>query len=141
MNRLLPLATLLAATLFAQAPRANTPPDWAGLSEADRAALLVPVQERWNRATPEQRERMLQRARLWASMTPEQKAPAREGMRRDHQHHRERRAKMREIWRNLESLPAEQREQLRAQWRALSPEQRRAWLEAGGPGKAPPPAQ
>ena len=35
-------------------------------------ALLEPIRERWERATPEQQQRYLERARFWASLTPEQ---------------------------------------------------------------------
>ena len=40
----------------------------------------------------------------------------------------------------LGALPEDERRALRARWRSLSPEQRRAWLEAGGPGIVPQPA-
>jgi hypothetical protein len=40
----------------------------------------------------------------------------------------------------MRELPPAQRQDLRRAWRALSPEQRRDWLQAGGPGLAPVPA-
>jgi hypothetical protein len=39
----------------------------------------------------------------------------------------------------MRALAPTEREQLRARWRALTPQQRRDWLRAGGPGLAPPP--
>jgi hypothetical protein len=110
------------------------------LSEADRAALIEPTRERWERATPEQQQRYLDRARFWASLTPEQKRLARAGAERFRQADPEQRGRLREVWRRFQSLPPAEREEARRTWESLSPAQRRAWLEAGGPGVAPPPA-
>ena len=49
------------------------------------------------------------------------------------------REKMRESMRAMRALPEAERKALHARWRQLSPEQRRAWLELGGPGIAPEP--
>ena len=59
MNRTLALTLLIltagtAAVASAQAPAARS---WESLSEADRAALIEPTRERWERATPEQQVR------------------------------------------------------------------------------------
>jgi hypothetical protein len=39
----------------------------------------------------------------------------------------------------VRGLPEDQRRELKERWRAMDPGQRRQWLEAGGPGLAPPP--
>lgn len=113
--------------------------DWEALPEADRAALVAPMRERWERASPAQRQRMLDRARFWASLSPEQKQLARTGVDRYRQARPEQRERLREAWQRLQAMPPEQREAARRTWEALTPRQRRAWLEAGGPGVAPPP--
>jgi hypothetical protein len=141
MNRplalvLMILASSTAAVASAQAPAARS---WASLSEADRAGLIEPTRERWERATPEQQQRYLDRARFWASLTPEQKRLARAGAERFRQADPEQRGRLREIWRQFQTLPPAEREAARRTWESLSPPQRRAWLEAGGPGVAPPP--
>lgn len=140
MNRYV-LNFALLALLPIAATAGTPPPDWDALDDADRAALTAPLQERWDEAGAEQRTRMLERARRWATMSPEQKARAREGLLQHHRAAEGQRHAMREVWKTLQSLPADEREALRAQWRALSPEQRRAWLRAGGPGRVPPPGQ
>ncbi len=132
------LGAMLAAPASASP---TTPPAWSALSPADREALLQPIAERWDRATPEQRQRMLDRARLWASLSPEQKALARQGMARYREASAERRGQLRDVWQQLQSLPPAEREALRATWRRLTPAERQQWLDAGGPGKVPPPRQ
>jgi hypothetical protein len=141
MTRPLALTLLLLAfgtAASAQAPAARS---WDSLSEADRAALIEPTRERWERATPEQQQRYLDRARFWASLTPEQKRLARAGVERYQQANAEQRGRLREIWRRFQTLPPAERDAARRTWESLSPPQRRAWLEAGGPGVAPPPTE
>ncbi|MCE2944513.1 MAG: DUF3106 domain-containing protein [Lysobacteraceae bacterium] len=116
---------------------AGTP--WEALSEADRAALAQPIRERWNQASPEQQRRYLERARLWASLSPEQKRLARAGVERYRRADGEQRGRLREVWQRLQALPEAEREAARRTWASLTPAQRRQWLEAGGPGVAPPP--
>jgi hypothetical protein len=135
-----PLAAQAAAGKPATAPAtapAGTP--WAALSEADRAALIEPTRERWERATPEQQQRYLDRARFWASLTPEQKRLARAGAERWRDSDARQRGRLREVWQRLQALPPAEREAARRTWESLDARQRRAWLEAGGPGVAPPP--
>lgn len=141
MNRTLALVLMILASsttavTSAQAPAARS---WESLSEADRAALIEPTRERWERATPEQQQRYLDRARFWASLTPEQRRLARAGAERFRQADPEQRGRLREVWRRFQTLPPAEREAARRTWESLSPAQRRAWLEAGGPGVAPPP--
>jgi hypothetical protein len=49
------------------------------------------------------------------------------------------RQQLRQSLRAMRGLDMAERERLRATWRSLTPEQRREWLRAGGPGIAPPP--
>lgn len=123
MTRTLVFAALLAAAglgpaaLSAQtAPPGNaaaaaTPAatPWASLSEADRAALIEPTRERWERATPEQQQRMLDRARFWASLSAEQKRLARAGVERWRDASPEQRARMREAWQRRQEQRRERR--------------------------------
>ncbi len=136
-----PAATLAAqATTRAPAATATAGTPWSALSEADRAALIEPTRERWERATPEQQRRYLDRARFWASLTPEQKRMARAGAERWRDSNQQQRRHLREVWQRMQALPPAEREAARRTWESLDTRQRRAWLEAGGPGVAPPPA-
>ena len=83
-------------------------------------------------------ERMERRAR-WDAMTPEQRDRLRHGARNFRDLPPELREKMRESMQVVRQLPEDQRRGLKERWRAMDPEQRRQWLEAGGPGLAPPP--
>lgn len=109
------VALLLGGTAALAAPSVDaaavavTPGDapiaWEALSEADRAALVDPVRERWERATPAQQQRYLERARFWASLTPEQKQQARRGMRRWSDADPETRARHLDAWQRLMENP------------------------------------
>src|SRR5690606_30556695 len=92
------LALLLALAPLAASAQANAAdlPAWDQLTAEQRALLLAPVRERWNRSEPDRRAHMLEHARRWHAMTPEQREHARHGMKR---------------WRNL---PPEKRQQARA---------------------------
>ncbi|HEX5693363.1 MAG TPA: DUF3106 domain-containing protein, partial [Arenimonas sp.] len=72
-------------------------------------------------------------------MTPQQRDRIRKGMRNYRDLSPAQRERMRDALRVMRGLPAEQRQHLADQWRAMNPEQRRAWLETGGPGISPPP--
>ena len=49
------------------------------------------------------------------------------------------REQVRHSFEALRRLPPEEQRRLRGIWQGMNPEQRRAWLKAGGPGVAPPP--
>lgn len=145
-----PFATMLVLIALAvpgvPAAQETAPPStgtaatpWESLSDADRAALVEPVRERWNRATPEQQQRYLERARFWASLTPDQKQMARTGVERWQASNQQQRRRLREVWQRFQAMPSAEREAARRTWESLDARQRRAWLEAGGPGVAPPP--
>lgn len=139
-RNLAPILLLLAMASAAWAsPQAPTGRSWESLSDADRAALVQPTRERWERATPEQQQRYLDRARFWASLSPEQKRLARAGAERWRQSDANQRGRLREVWQRFQALPPAERDAARRTWESLSPPQRRAWLDAGGPGVAPPP--
>lgn len=116
-------------------------PSWSELTP-EQQEKLAPLGERWDQMPASRRvhalERMERRAR-WDAMTPEQRERLRHGARNFHDLTPELREKMRESMQVVRQLPEDQRRELKEQWRAMDPEQRRQWLEAGGPGLAPPP--
>ncbi len=135
-----------AQTVFAQAasPAESAPAPraavaWSALSEADREALSDPIRERWERADAEQQQRLLERARLWANLSPEEKRMARAGAQRWDRSDAHQRRSLRDVWARMQALPPAERQAAREAWDKLSPRQRRAWLDAGGPGVAPAP--
>lgn len=132
------------ALAFASATSAAPPaelPSWEQLTPEQRETLSAPLRERWNQGAYEQRLRWLQHAKRWQQLTPQERATARQGLRAYRQADPATREKLREVFKNLRGATPEQRASLREKWRSLSPEQRRAWLEAGGPGVAPPPQE
>ena len=124
-------------------PEGVTVPSWEELTPAQQARLER-LRERWDSLPASQRVMALERAERrarWEAMTPEQRERIREGMRNYRELPPELRERMRESMRAMRALPEEERKALLARWRALSPEQRRAWLEAGGPGRVPQPPE
>ncbi len=132
------LAAFLTAPAFASDPAAPTLPAWDQLSAAQREQLIAPVRERWN-AEPAQRGRMLQHAQRWQQMTPEQRQEAHHGMRRWEHLNPEQRVQMRALFERMRGLPPEQRSALKQQWKQMTPEQRRAWVQANPPKPRPMP--
>jgi hypothetical protein len=108
------------------------PPAWEQLSAQQREMLIAPVRERWN-SDPAQRQRMLEHAQRWQDMSPEQRKLARKGMRRFEGMNPQQRHEARALFEHMVKLSPEQRKQLRAEWKRMSPEQRRAWVEANPP--------
>lgn len=135
------LAALSTAPAFASDPPSATLPAWDQLNDAQREQLIAPVRERWN-AEPEQRARMLQHAQRWRQMTPDQRRHARHGMQRFEHLSPEQRMQMRALFEQTRGLPPQQREALKQRWRQMTPEQRRAWVQAHPPKARPlpPPA-
>ena len=135
------LATFSAAPAFASDPPAATLPAWEQLSAAQREQLIAPVRERWD-AEPAQRARMLRHAQRWQQMTPEQRREARHGMRRWEHLNPEQRVQTRALFERMRGLPPGQRSALKQQWKQMTPEQRRAWVQANPPKPrpVPPPA-
>ena len=145
MSRLLCVLVLLLALspALAQARPPRPPagvqvPTWSQLDDEQHHALAR-FERRWDRMPASRRVLLLERYQRWHRWSPEQRRAAREGWR----HYRElsprQRVQMRRSVRAMRTLDADERGRLRAAWRGLSPEARREWLRAGGPGIAPPP--
>ena len=127
------LAFLCASPAIAQeSTPAAAPPAWDHLGTAERDLLIAPVRERWN-SKPDERARMLEHARRWQAMTPEQRERAHHGMKRWSHMDPEKRAEARALFGKMRHMSPEQRKALRQQWQAMTPEQRKAWIEANPP--------
>jgi hypothetical protein len=129
-------APVFAAPVLAENPSkdvaalpAKPLPTWEQLTPAQREQLIAPVRERWN-GQPEERQRMLDRAERWQQMTPEQRKQARHGMKRWEHMSPEQREQMRALYAKMRGMDETQRAALKAQFRAMTPEQRRAWVQA-----------
>jgi hypothetical protein len=122
-------------------PEGVAVPSWSELTPAQQEKL-APLSERWDQMPASRRvhalERIERRAR-WDALTPEQRDRLREGARNFRDLPPELREKMRTSMQAVRQLPEPERRELKERWRAMDPEQRRRWLEAGGPGLAPPP--
>ncbi len=122
-------------------PEGVSVPAWSELTP-EQQEKLAPLRNRWDQMPASRRvhalERMERRAR-WEAMTPEQRDRLRHGARNFRDLPPELREKMRESMQVVRQLPEAQRNELKQRWRAMDPEQRRRWLEAGGPGLSPPP--
>ena len=122
-------------------PEGVAVPSWSGLTPGQQEKL-APLRERWDQMPASRRvhalERMERRAR-WDALTPGQRDRLRHGARNFRDLPPGLREKMRASMQAVHTLPEAQRRQLKERWRAMDPEQRRKWLEAGGPGLAPPP--
>ncbi len=130
---LLILAFLCASPAIAQeTARVAAPPAWEQLSTAERELLIAPVRERWN-SKPDERARMLEHAHRWQTMTPEQRERAHHGMKRWSHMDPEKRAEARALFGKMRHMSPKQRKALRQQWQAMTPEQRKAWIEANPP--------
>ncbi|GAB3335895.1 DUF3106 domain-containing protein [Marilutibacter aestuarii] len=129
------LAVLLALALSPMVvgapppPQGPPPPGWDDLTDAQRDMLVAPIRERWNNE-PDERHRMLERARRWQELSPEQRARARHGRHRWEDMSPEQRRQTRALFETMRSMTPEERGALKAKWRAMSPEQRDAWIQA-----------
>lgn len=132
--RLLLLA-LAAGNAFAGAANAQTAaplPAWEQLTPTQRELLIAPIRERWN-ANPAGRTRIYEHAQRWQSMTPEQRTRARHGLHRWERMDPAQREQMRALFEKMRSMTPAQRSTLRDQWHTMTPEQRRAWVQANPP--------
>lgn len=124
------LACLAAGPASAAAPASTSPlPAWDELSAAQREQLVAPIRERWN-AEPAQRQRMLERAERWQQMTPEQRTRAHRGMKRWEHMSPEQRTEARALYSRMRTLAPAERDAFKAKWKAMTPEQKKAWLQA-----------
>lgn len=136
-----PLVMTLALIGRASAEQPAELPNWAQLTPEQRETLSAPLREHWDQGAYEQRLRWLQHAKRWQQLSPDERRAARQGLLAYRQADPATQEKLREVFKNLRNASPEQRSALREKWRSLSPEQRRAWLKAGGPGVAPPPGE
>jgi hypothetical protein len=132
-NARLLLLTVLLAPLgaFAQAaPVAPAAPlvEWDKLSPAQREMLVAPLKDRWN-ANPEERARMLERARRWQAMPPAQRDRALHGMSRWEHMPPKQRDEARALFHFMRGQPEAERKAFLAQWRQMTPEQKSDWLK------------
>ena len=138
--RTLVLAFVLALSPFAAMAQSATPaplPAWEQLTPEQRELLLAPMRDRWNRSAPAERGQMLDHARRWQSMTPEQREHARHGMKRWRGMPPEKRDEARALFEHMRTLPEAERKAMAERWKAMTPEQRKAWVDAHPP-KDPP---
>lgn len=120
----------LAGTTLAAEPAAGKPlPAWEQLTPAQRELLIAPTRERWNTLEPARRENMLERARHWQRMSPEQRERAHHGLKRWQDMNPEKREQTRALYSHMRSLDDVQRKAMLTRWRAMTPEQRKAWVE------------
>jgi len=150
------LGLALAGQAFAQGERGDrrhghgpTPvpagvhvPSWEELSPSQQDALAR-LRADWDQMPASRRVRALEgveRKARWEAMTPEEREKLRAGARNFRDMPPELRERMRTSMQAMRALPEDERRVLRERWRAMSPEQRRAWLQAGGPAISPPPA-
>lgn len=122
---------LLAGPATAQ-PGDAVLPEWDRLTPQQQETLVSVVRDRWNEK-PDERERMLRRAERWQQMTPEQRRHAHHGMRRWKEMSPEGREGARVLFLRMRELPESEREDLRERWKAMTPEQRREWLQRNQP--------
>jgi len=137
----LAVATLMPCAAMAVSPppagtdAASTPmPAWEQLTQAQRDALIAPLRARWN-DNPERRARMYEHAQRWQDMTPEQRKRAHRGMKRWKHMDPEQRAQARALFHKMRGMSKEDRGELRKRWHAMTPEQRRQWVEENPPAE------
>lgn len=113
-------------------------PAWQELDEGQRADLAH-FADRWDTMPPQRRVRVLLRHEHWRNLPEAERRTMREGVRNFRRMPPRLRMKMRASLDAVRDLPVPQQRRLRGLWRSMTPEQRRAWLERGGPGLATPP--
>lgn len=136
---LLAIVCMAAPTVAAAAiPPGVTVPAWNDLSSEQQVELAT-YAERWDRMAASRRVKILERYERWKGMPPPEREVLREGARNFREMSPALREKMRLSMNAVHELPVEQQRQLRRRWRSLTPQQRREWLEGGGPGISAPP--
>jgi Protein of unknown function (DUF3106) len=144
--RALPILVLAMAVLMSCAAQGASPPPadaegtatpmpaWEQLTQAQRDVLIAPLRARWN-DSPGRRARMYEHARRWQNMTPEQRERAHRGMKRWKHMDPEQQAQARALFHKMRVMSKEDRSELRRQWHAMTPEQRRQWVERNPPAE------
>lgn len=121
----------LAASAQSQkpTPAADALPAWEQLTPAQRELLIGPLRDRWN-SDADQRPRMLEHAKRWQSMPPEERERARRGMQRWEGMKPEQRDQARALFEQMKGMDAAGRKAFLAQWKAMTPQQRKQWMDA-----------
>src|SRR3546814_7232679 len=109
-------------------------PAWEQLTQAQRDAVIAPLRARLN-DNPEKRGRRYRHAQRWQDMTPEQRERAHRGMKRWRHMDPEQREQARALVHKMRGMSKEDRSELRKQWHAMTPEQRRQWVERNPPAE------
>lgn len=122
----------------AQMPEGVHVPAWNELSTQQQTDLAA-FSKRWDGMPAWRRVRILERYDRWQAMPENKRETLREGLQNFRRMSPEQRRKMRHSLQTLRALPPERQRELRQQWQTMTPEQRRDWLDAGGPGVVPPP--
>src|SRR3546814_10685904 len=135
------LAAPLPCAAMASSPPPAEPEDTATpmpageqRTQAQRDAVIAPLRARWN-DNPEKRGRMYRHAQRWQDMTPEQRERAHRGMKRWRHMDPEQREQARALFHKMRGMSKEDRSELRKQWHAMTPEQRRQWVERNPPAE------
>ena len=141
----LALALLASAPVAAQRGDIAVPdgvrvPEWKELSPRQREDLAR-FGPNWDRMPASRRVAILERYARWQQAAPQARETWREGERNFMQMSPLQRQQMRRSLAAVRELPPEKQRHLRRIWQSLSPEERREWLERGGPGLSPPPAR
>jgi len=132
---LLPCATMASPPPQRPAPDTATPlPVWDQLTPEQRETLIAPLRTRWD-DDPGRRARMYEHAQRWQHMTPEQRERAHRGMKRWKHMDPEQREQARALFQKMRGMSKEDRDELRRQWHAMTPEQRRQWVERNPPAE------
>lgn len=144
------LLCIAASTAFAQRPADAPLPSWEQLTQAQRDELVAPMRERWN-ANPDERARMMERARRWHAMPPELRHRAHRGMKRWEHMDPAKRAEMQALFQRTRDMPRQQkretyalyhamrdmtpaqRDALKQQWATMTAEQRAQWMRDNAP--------
>ena len=132
-HRLLLILVLLFAPVFAAAqdkPATTTPmPEWDQLNSAQRDELIAPLRDRWN-SSPEDRTRLMERARRWKTMPSDTRQRAHHGMQRWDKMSPEQRQHAQSLFHAMRQLDKPEREAFLAKWHAMTPQQRNDWVTA-----------
>jgi hypothetical protein len=143
LRRLFYISLFILACNTAFANGAITPqgvivPSWKQLSREQQKDLSQ-FSLNWDQLPASRRVQILERYEKWKALPPKQRQALREGALNFQEMLPHQRTAMRESLRYLRTLPPEEQKRLRQLWMSLTPTQRSAWLDQGGPGIAPDP--
>ncbi len=107
-------------------------------SRADDEEPSDAARERWQKLSPEQREKLRERHREFENLPAEEQKRVRKNFERWQKLSPEKKEATRERYKRWRELPPERREQLRERWRKLSPEEKKTLRKRRG-GRKPKP--